>query len=63
MTDTTKLRLRATDVEDLAVIAACLQDARVSVREMLFAPDEHRFAAAFLRPRSLRQGLQHIPSR
>jgi hypothetical protein len=48
---TTKLRLRATDVEDLAVIAACLQDARVTVREMLFAPDEQRFAAAFTRYR------------
>jgi hypothetical protein len=48
---TGKLRLRATDAEDLAVIAACLQDARVSVREMLFSPDERRFAAAFVRYR------------
>lgn len=69
MTDTTKLRLRATDAEDLAVIAACLQDARVSVREMLFAPDEHRFAAAFLRYRreaqpdwSTCEGLTECPS-
>ena len=49
MTD--KLRLKATDAEDLAVIAACLQDARVSLREMLFSPDERRFAAAFVRYR------------
>ena len=48
---TGKLRLKATDPEDLAVIAACVQDARASVREMLFAPDERRFAAAFVRYR------------
>jgi hypothetical protein len=66
---TERLRLRATDVEDLAVIAACLQDARVSVREMLFSPDEHRFAAAFLRYRreaqvdwSSCEGLTECPS-
>ena len=46
-----KLRLKAGDAEDLAVIAACLQDARVAVREMVFSPDERRFAAAFIRYR------------
>jgi Protein of unknown function (DUF2948) len=46
-----KLRLKAGDAEDLGVIAACLQDARVSVREMVFSPDERRFAAAFIRYR------------
>lgn len=48
---TEKLRLKAADAEDLAVIAACLQDARVSLREMAFTPAEHRFAAAFKRYR------------
>ncbi len=46
-----KLRLRATDPEDLAVIAACLQDARVSLKEMVYSPDERRFMAAFVRYR------------
>ncbi|MGD9509324.1 MAG: DUF2948 family protein [Geminicoccaceae bacterium] len=66
---TTGLRLRASDVEDLAVIAACLQDARVPVREMLFSPDERRFAAAFARYRredqadwSSCEGLTECPS-
>ncbi len=38
MTD--KLRLKAGDAEDLGVIAACLQDARIPLREMVFSPDE-----------------------
>lgn len=66
---TTRLRLRASDVEDLAVIAACLQDARVTVREMLFSPGERRFAAAFARYRreaqadwSSCEGLTECPS-
>lgn len=46
-----KLRLRATDPEDLAVIAACLQDARVTLKEMVYAADERRFMAAFVRYR------------
>ena len=46
-----KLRLKAGDPEDLAVIAACLQDARITLREMLFTPVDHRFAAAFKRYR------------
>lgn len=41
-----KLRLKGADAEDLAVIAACLQDARTSLSEMVFAPDEGRFMAA-----------------
>ncbi len=49
MTD--KLRLKAGDPEDLTVIAACLQDARVTLREMLFTPTERRFVAAFKRYR------------
>jgi Protein of unknown function (DUF2948) len=46
-----KLRLRAADPEDLAVIAACLQDGRTCLREMVFSPAERRFAAAFTRYR------------
>lgn len=50
-----RLRLRAEDEEDLAVIAACLQDARVTLREMAFVKDEGRFMAAFLRYRHERR--------
>lgn len=50
-----KLRLRAADAEDLAVLAACLQDARVCLREMVFQPQERRFMAAFTRYRRERQ--------
>ena len=46
-----RLRLKAADAEDLGVIAACLQDARVSVSEMVFSPGERRFSAAFKRYR------------
>ena len=37
-----KLRLKAADCEDLAIIAAFLQDARIPLREMVFAPGESR---------------------
>lgn len=37
------LKLRAEDPEDLAVLSAILQDALVSVGEMAYLPDEHRF--------------------
>jgi hypothetical protein len=50
-----KLRLRAADCEDLAVIAACLQDARITLREMVFQPAERRFMAAFTRYRREKQ--------
>lgn len=43
------LRLRAMDQDDLQVIAACLQDALVPLREMAFMADERRFMAAFNR--------------
>lgn len=45
----TSLRLRAMDQDDLQVIAACLQDALVPLREMAFMADERRFMAAFHR--------------
>ncbi len=66
---TRKLKLRAEDHEDLAVISAVLQDARVSLREMMFDPGERRFMAAFARyMRELQEdpcsceGLLEIPS-
>jgi hypothetical protein len=37
------IRLKATDAEDLAVIAACLQDALVPMAEMRFLKAENRF--------------------
>jgi len=38
-----KLKLRAEDAEDIAVIAACLQDALVQVSDIAYLPDERRF--------------------
>ena len=46
-----RLRLRAVDAEDLAVLGLVLKDARAPLREMLFDPDEARFLAAFVRYR------------
>ena len=45
------LRLKAVDADDLAVIAACLQDALIPLSEMVYLPDERRFLAAFTRCR------------
>ena len=44
-----RLCLRARDKDDLQVIAACLQDALVPLREMAYMADDHRFMAAFNR--------------
>ena len=44
MTGAERLKLRATDADDLAVISACLQDAVVPVRDMAYLADENRFA-------------------
>jgi hypothetical protein len=38
------LKLRAADAEDLAVMSAILQDSLVTIAEMAYIPDEHRFA-------------------
>lgn len=46
---TEHLRLRAVDEHDLQVIAACLQDALIPLREMAFMAEESRFMAAFSR--------------
>ncbi len=64
-----KLKLRAEDPEDLAIISAVLQDARVSLGEMVFDPASGRFMAAFARyMRELQEdpcsceGLLEVPS-
>lgn len=54
------VRLRAEDVEDLAVLSALLQDARISLREMVFDPEANSFIAAFTR---YRRELQPDPTR
>ena len=46
---TQPLRLRAADVDDLGVIAACLQDALIPLSEMAYVAEERRFMAAFTR--------------
>jgi Protein of unknown function (DUF2948) len=38
-----RLKLRATDAEDLAVVSAVLQDAVIPVQEMAYLPEEGRF--------------------
>ncbi len=38
-----KLKLRAADTEDLAVISAILQDSLVTIGEMAYLPEESRF--------------------
>jgi hypothetical protein len=40
------LKLRATDAEDLGVVASMLQDAVVAVAEMKYLPGEQRFVLA-----------------
>ena len=49
MTAPIRLKLRAEDADDLAVISACLQDAVFAVGEMAFEPVDHRFAAIVVR--------------
>ncbi len=43
------LKLRAVDSEDLAVLAAFIQDAIVNVSEMAYLPDERRFVLVVTR--------------
>ncbi len=61
------LKLRAEDVEDLSIIAACVQDAVVAVGEMTYLADEARFAAVLDRftwekvgGRRRKSGLQRV---
>jgi hypothetical protein len=44
-----RLKLSACDADDLAVIAACTQDALAPIGEMAFLPAERRFALALNR--------------
>jgi hypothetical protein len=46
---TKRLRLKAVDQDDLQIIAACLQDALIPLREMAFMAGDRRFMAAFNR--------------
>lgn len=55
-----KLKLRAEDAEDLAVLAALLQDARAPLAEMVYQPEERRFAVAFRRYRREVQPDPHL---
>jgi hypothetical protein len=53
------LKLRAEDAEDLAVLSACLQDAVVAVRDLVYLAEERRFvlvASRFRWERGLRRG-------
>jgi len=43
MTDRTRLKLRAADAEDLAVLSAFLQDAVIAIRETKYLPAERQF--------------------
>lgn len=47
--DDAPLKLRAVDTQDLAVLAAFLQDAIANVSEMAYLPDQHVFALAVCR--------------
>ena len=47
--DSGPLKLRAIDNEDLAVLAAFLQDAIANVSEMAYLPDDRRFVLAVCR--------------
>ncbi|MSP52597.1 MAG: DUF2948 family protein [Alphaproteobacteria bacterium] len=47
--DHSPLKLVAEDAEDLAILAACLQDAVVLRRDMPYVPKQYRFAAIFNR--------------
>ena len=49
MTACTRLKLRAEDAGDLAVISACLEDSVFAVGEMAFEPADSRFAAILVR--------------
>ncbi|MDP6352411.1 MAG: DUF2948 family protein [Alphaproteobacteria bacterium] len=42
-----RMRLRAADAEDFAVVAACLQSALMPLGEMAYLAPEHRFVAVF----------------
>src|SRR5690242_17403762 len=41
--DSTALKLRAEDADDLSVISACLQDSLVSVSDLAYVPEDRTF--------------------
>ena len=51
-----RLKLRATSVEELQVIAACIQDAIAPLADMTWMRDQNRFAIVFNRFRWERTG-------
>ena len=60
------LRLRAVDDEDLAVVAAFLQDSIACVGEMAYLPDERRFVlvvSRFCWERAVREDSEHLYDR
>lgn len=59
----TRLKLTAGDAEDLAVIAACAQDALAPIGEMVYLPVERRFVLALNRFRWDRLDAAALASR
>jgi hypothetical protein len=58
-----RLKLRATDAEDLAVFSAVLQDAVIPGDEMAYLPDERRFVLVANRFRWEDSDGQGVPGR
>jgi hypothetical protein len=58
-----RLKLRATDADDLAVISAVLQDAVIPGDEMTYLPSEHRFVLVANRFRWEDSEGQQVPGR
>jgi hypothetical protein len=56
-----RLKLRALDGEDLAVISACLQDAAVPLSEISYLPSQRRLAFVASRYRWENDGADHDP--
>src|SRR5205807_1908230 len=54
--DDKPLKLRATDIEDLTVLAACLQDAILPLSDIAYQPEERRFVLVANRFRWERPG-------
>lgn len=57
------LRLRAADLDDLAVISSILQDALAPIADMLFEPAQSRFVLAANRFRWEDAGDDHVEGR
>jgi hypothetical protein len=62
---TPPLKIIARDAEDLAVVAACLQDALIPLNEMRYLPEERRFimvANRFRWERAVQGGQEPAPA-